>query len=76
MTCRVVWIKALEKAATGNVGPVTINFDDFYDALGMERGSSYTHSELNKVYRKAALKHHPDKGGDVDAVSHFHCLAG
>lgn len=64
-----MWIKALEKAATGAVGPVTINFDEFFDALGMERDSSYTGSELNKFYRKAALKNHPDKGGDVEAVS-------
>ena len=63
-----MWIKALEKAATGEVGAVTINFDDFFVALGMERDSSYTLTELNKCYRKAALKNHPDKGGDVEAV--------
>ena len=62
-------MKAIEKAATGKVGPLTINFDDFFDALGMERYSSYTYAELNKFYRKAALKNHPDKGGDVEAVS-------
>lgn len=66
---RPVWIKALEKAATGQVGPITINFDDFFDALGMEREASYTYNELNKYYRKAALKNHPDKGGDAEAVS-------
>jgi hypothetical protein len=65
----IVWIKALEKAATGNVDPTTMNFDDFYDALGMERNSSYTQVELNKFHRKAALKNHPDKGGNADAVS-------
>jgi curved DNA-binding protein CbpA len=46
-----------------------MNFDDFYDALGMERNSSYTQVELNKFHRKAALKNHPDKGGNADAVS-------
>jgi hypothetical protein len=65
-----VWMKALEKAATGEVGAVTtINFDEFYDVLSMERDASFTSIELNKFYRKAALKNHPDKGGDAETVS-------
>lgn len=48
--------------------PVTINFSEFYDRLGMERDVPYTEVELNKSYRKAALKNHPDKGGDVEVV--------
>lgn len=63
---RNTWMKALEKAASGQVGPITINFDEFFDVLGMDKNTSYTHSDLNKSYRKAALKHHPDKGGNVD----------
>ena len=65
-----VWIKALEKAAAGKCGgPVNVNFDEFYETLGLDKSAPYTSSTLNRAYRKAALKNHPDKGGDVDSVS-------
>jgi DnaJ-class molecular chaperone len=37
---------------------------NFYDRLGVNK--TCTAQELSKAYRKAALKHHPDKGGDED----------
>lgn len=36
----------------------------FYNTLGVTKSAS--HSEIKKAYRKLALKHHPDKGGDED----------
>ena len=35
---------------------------NFYDALGTQPGA--TNAEIRKAFKAAALKHHPDKGGD------------
>merc|ERR1719412_1883129 len=36
----------------------------FYKSLEIEKGAS--ESEIKKAYRKLAIKHHPDKGGDPE----------
>jgi len=36
----------------------------YYDLLGVEKDANA--SDIKKAYHKAAMKHHPDKGGDPD----------
>lgn len=46
----------------GGGGPV--DNAKFYDTLGVAKTA--TPQEIKKAYRKMAVKHHPDKGGDED----------
>lgn len=45
-------------------GPV--NNTEFYEVLGVAKTASA--DEIKKAYRKAALRNHPDKGGDPETV--------
>ena len=36
--------------------------EDFYQILGVNQNA--TQDEIKKAYRKLAVEHHPDKGGD------------
>eukprot|EP01036_Dinobryon_divergens_P010814 gene10814-14509_t len=43
-------------------GPV--DNEGLYKVLGVAKGAD--EAEIKKAYKKMALKHHPDKGGDVE----------
>ena len=41
--------------------------EKFYNILGVSKSADA--AEIKKAYRKAAIKNHPDKGGDPEKVS-------
>lgn len=49
----------------GRRGPQKdVDTNAFYEALGVTKEA--TQDEIKKAYRKLAIKHHPDKGGDPE----------
>jgi hypothetical protein len=48
----------------GPSGPV--DNEGLYQCLGVSREAD--ENEIKRAYKKLALKHHPDKGGDVEEV--------
>ena len=50
----------------GRRGGGDVDTTKLYDILGVDKSASG--GEIKKAFRKLALKHHPDKGGDVDKV--------
>lgn len=60
-----MWIKALSVASRGKPVKVEIDYDACYQILKLDPANHHTSSEINRAYRKAALKSHPDKGGDL-----------
>ena len=44
--------------------PKEIDNTKLYKVLGVEKTATY--DEIKKAYRKLAVKHHPDRGGDKE----------
>lgn len=53
------------RGGRGGGGPV--DNEALYAVLGVAKDAD--ESEIKKAYRKMALKHHPDKGGDIEKVT-------
>lgn len=63
---KTTWMAALTRAAkTLHDGPVSIDFTEYYQIIGLNMADNPTSSQINRAYRKTCLKCHPDKGGDA-----------
>eukprot|EP01039_Chlorochromonas_danica_P004458 gene4458-4883_t len=62
------WMKALIAAALDEGDD---NIEDDYCHLGLSITAKPTTAEVNRAYRKAALRAHPDKGGDLTEFKHL-----
>jgi hypothetical protein len=49
--------------------PKEVDNKKLYEIIGVEKTA--TMDQIKKAYRKLAIKHHPDKGGDEKKVSGF-----
>jgi len=56
--------------------PEDVDTEKFYTTLGIEKEAKQ--QDIKKAYRKAAMKHHPDKGGDEakfkEITTAYECL--
>ena len=64
---KFVWLEALEKASKmkDGQGPGTkIDLTQYYELFGLDEKTKPEIKAIDRAYKKAALKAHPDKGGD------------
>ena len=58
---------AFHGISRGGGGPKKdVDTNKFYEILGVDKNAN--ENEVKKAYRKLAVKHHPDKGGDPEKV--------
>ena len=57
------WTKTLARAAVGALGQSSINFDPYFEVLGLDKDETLTSTMLNKAFRKKGITMHPDKEG-------------
>ena len=56
--------------AGGGRGRGPVDNESYYQALGLAKTAS--DKEIKSAFRKLALQHHPDRGGDPETVSYFY----
>ncbi|EPS72850.1 hypothetical protein M569_01908 [Genlisea aurea] len=54
---------------SGSRAPKKSDDSRFYDILGVPKTASA--DDLKRAYKKAAIKNHPDKGGDPEKILDF-----
>eukprot|EP00520_Triparma_pacifica_P018209 CAMPEP_0118658674 /NCGR_PEP_ID=MMETSP0785-20121206/14698_1 /TAXON_ID=91992 /ORGANISM="Bolidomonas pacifica, Strain CCMP 1866" /LENGTH=567 /DNA_ID=CAMNT_0006551715 /DNA_START=717 /DNA_END=2416 /DNA_ORIENTATION=- len=65
---KYVWLESIEKASKIKNGEVKgkVDLTPYFAALKLNPNDNPTIKQIDRAYKKAALRAHPDKGGDPD----------
>ncbi|GMH79288.1 hypothetical protein TL16_g08093 [Triparma laevis f. inornata] len=65
---KFIWLEAIEKASKMKEGEIKGKPDlgPYWEALKLDPAAQPTLKQIDRAYKKAALRAHPDKGGDAD----------